>query len=230
MNSLRTITLPRDQIAQFMPTPRAVKAFEALQQDTTAHFGVLTTGQFLTLDAEPDLGSERVFTPVAGELIGTDGGNNNPYTLGLASTAVTAAAYGDASHTIGLTVDAKGRLTAVSAYALNTDNIAEGTNLYYTDARARSALSGASGISYNSGTGAITAASAGTYGAPTGTLSRTTFASYTAGTTLTFSVIYVQAELTALATRLASVEAALQTVSRTLAALVTDMRANSNLS
>lgn len=43
-------------------------------------------------------------------------------------------------------------------YALDadTDDVAEGTsNLYYTDARARGALSGGTGISYTSGTGAI---------------------------------------------------------------------------
>ena len=38
---------------------------------------------------------------------------------------------------------------------LTTTDIAEGTNLYYTDARARAALSAGSGISYNSTTGAI---------------------------------------------------------------------------
>lgn len=38
----------------------------------------------------------------------------------------------------------------------DTDDVAEGTsNLYYTDARARGALSGGTGISYTSGTGAI---------------------------------------------------------------------------
>ena len=39
----------------------------------------------------------------------------------------------------------------------NTGDLSEGTNQYYTDARARSAISASSGIDYNSGTGAITA-------------------------------------------------------------------------
>ena len=42
------------------------------------------------------------------------------------------------------------------AVVLTTSNIAEGTNLYYTDARARGALSAGTGISYNSTTGVIT--------------------------------------------------------------------------
>jgi hypothetical protein len=39
---------------------------------------------------------------------------------------------------------------------LTTTNVAEGTNLYYTDARARGAVSAGTGISYNSTTGVIT--------------------------------------------------------------------------
>jgi hypothetical protein len=42
---------------------------------------------------------------------------------------------------------------------LTTTNVAEGTNLYYTDARARASVSAGTGISYNSTTGVITNAS-----------------------------------------------------------------------
>jgi hypothetical protein len=42
------------------------------------------------------------------------------------------------------------------AVVLTTTNIAEGTNLYYTDARARASVSAGTGISYDSGTGVIT--------------------------------------------------------------------------
>ena len=42
------------------------------------------------------------------------------------------------------------------AVSLTTSNISEGSNLYYTDARVRSALSAGTGISYNSSTGIIT--------------------------------------------------------------------------
>lgn len=57
---------------------------------------------------------------------------------------------------------------------------------------------------------------------PTGTLQRGGFAAYTAGAGLTFSATYVQSELTALATRLAAIESALQDISRSGAALITD--------
>lgn len=42
------------------------------------------------------------------------------------------------------------------AVSLTTSNISEGTNLYYTDTRARNAVSAGTGISYNSSTGVIT--------------------------------------------------------------------------
>ncbi|MDC1040198.1 hypothetical protein OAQ62_00230 [bacterium] len=55
-------------------------------------------------------------------------------------------AYDDADNTLDFTVSLAGFTTA---------NLSENTNLYYTDSRARNALSGGTGISYNSSTGAI---------------------------------------------------------------------------
>lgn len=68
--------------------------------------------------------------------------------------------------------DGPGGNITVSLAALDTDDIPEGvTNLYYTDARARSSLSAGTGVNYNSGTGAIaladTAATPGAYGSST---------------------------------------------------------------
>jgi hypothetical protein len=44
----------------------------------------------------------------------------------------------------------------VGTVVLTTTNIAEGTNLYYTDVRSRAAISAGTGISYNSTTGVVT--------------------------------------------------------------------------
>lgn len=60
------------------------------------------------------------------------------------------------------------------------------------------------------------------WAADTGTAKRTANATYGAGATLTFSATYVQAELTALATRLAAVETALQNATQTIKALKDD--------
>ena len=65
----------------------------------------------------------------------------------LAATGIGAGTY------TKITVDTKGRAT-VGAQATTSD-ISEGSNLYYTDSRARAAHSAGTGISYNSGTGAI---------------------------------------------------------------------------
>lgn len=51
---------------------------------------------------------------------------------------------------------------SLSDMAGSTTNITEGTNLYYTDARARAAVSAGTGITYSSSTGVITADAAST--------------------------------------------------------------------
>jgi hypothetical protein len=57
-------------------------------------------------------------------------------------------------------VDNTDAVTSVNGFTgtvvLTTTNVAEGTNLYYTDARARASVSAGTGISYNSTTGVIT--------------------------------------------------------------------------
>lgn len=123
---------------------------QQLQQNTSG----LTDAMVLTADDEQQsFPSSLQLTPATGELERLL--TTTEYTLGLADTAVTAAAYGSASKTVSFTVDAKGRLTAAAEYQLNTSNITEGSNLFFTDARARAALSGGSGINYNSATGVI---------------------------------------------------------------------------
>ena len=62
--------------------------------------------------------------------------------------------------TVWQKIDNTDAVTSVNGYTgtvvLTTTNVAEGTNLYYTDARSRGALSAGTGISYNSTTGVIT--------------------------------------------------------------------------
>lgn len=156
MNPLQTGALTRQQIGDFIQSPRGVRAFEAAQADIKNQYDAISGAAFLTLTDEPTLGAERVFTPEAGELVGTDAGANGTYTLSLADTGIVAGSYGDASNLVTITVDTKGRATALQSYVLNSDNVTEGSaNLFFTNARARAALSGGTGISYNSGTGAI---------------------------------------------------------------------------
>lgn len=127
---------------------------------TGSDTGPFESAQFLTLSATADLGAERIFSPVAGDLVGVDSGSGSTYALGLAETAVTLGTYGSNAKTVAFTVDAKGRLTSASEFALVTTNIAEGANLYFTNARARAAVSGSTTVTYNGGTGVFSLTSA----------------------------------------------------------------------
>ena len=70
---------------------------------------------------------------------------------------ITAISYNTSTGDITLTQQDLGTLsTTITLQPFTTTNLAEGTNLYYTDARARLALSAGTGISYNNLTGVIT--------------------------------------------------------------------------
>lgn len=83
--------------------------------------------------------------------------------FGITSTNITnwntaynrsATSLGFSGTTLTLTKQDGSSLTATISFT--TSNISEGSNLYYTDSRARLAVSGGTGISYNSSTGVIT--------------------------------------------------------------------------
>jgi hypothetical protein len=155
MDELKTKPLPRADIGAFIGSPRGVRAFENLQGDATSIYDAVSNAPFLTLSMQNSLGSERVFTPSSAFAV-NDGGASGDYTIDLADTGVVAGGFGAATKTIKVTVDAKGRVSAIETYDLNTDNVTEGTtNLFFTNARARGALSSGAGIAYDSSTGAI---------------------------------------------------------------------------
>lgn len=118
MTDTRTRGLTRQQIAAFMPDPRGVLAFEAVQEDVQSQFAQIATCSFVTLGPEPVLSSERILALSNGELIGTDGGANGLFTVSLAPTGITPAIYGDGSHIPIIQVDAKGRVIGISTSPL----------------------------------------------------------------------------------------------------------------
>lgn len=155
MDPLKTNALPRVDIADFIKSDRGVRSYEDLQGDTVNVYEAINTGSFLTITGSPSLGSERTLTLTA-DLTAVDGGPNALYTLGLSNTTVVPGTYGGVPKLLTITVDAKGRLTSAAETVFNTDDVPEGAvHLYYTNARARAALSGGVGISYDSVTGAI---------------------------------------------------------------------------
>ena len=207
--------MPRDVISEFISSPRGVRAFEGMQTETVGTSDSLANASFLTLTSEPVLGTERVFTPDAASFDISDGGANATYSISLKTISVTPGSYGAADKVPSITVDAKGRITSASETTITTTAIgAVPTSRTIT---AGTGLTGGGDLSANR---SLAVVSAGTYGLPTGTLARAIFATYTAPV---ISAAPTQAEVQAIAD-------ALQVVSRTLAALITDMKANGNLS
>ena len=72
----------------------------------------------------------------------------------------------------------------IGAVVLSTTDIAEGTNLYYTDTRARNAISGGTGIGYDSLTGIITNTSPSSGGTVTGTGTTNTLSKFTSASAI----------------------------------------------
>lgn len=102
--------------------------------------------------------------------------------VALAPTGIGAATVGSSSSIPIITHDNFGRITAASSAALNSTNIAEGTNLFFTDARARSAISVAgTGLSYVPGTGVISS-NATTANTPSTLVARDGAGGFSAGT------------------------------------------------
>lgn len=152
--------LNRKLLGEFLKNPETIKAFENLSinsADLAEVISGIQSAAVLVLSLSDLFENERVIA-TDGEVQLTDGGPGGNLTFGLSDTGVTAATYGSASQTVQFAVNAKGRITLAQSHALASDNVTEGvTNLYFTNTRARSALSGGAGISYNSATGVIAA-------------------------------------------------------------------------
>jgi hypothetical protein len=101
--------------------------------------------------------------------------------------SITAFAYNTSTGALTLTQQDAGTLTAtVTLQPFSTTNLIEGTNLYYTDTRARLALSAGTGISYDSATGVITNSSLSSGGTVTSVAALTLG---TTGTDLSSTVV-----------------------------------------
>lgn len=162
--------LTRDLLSEFIPNPRTIRAFENIDLNNQSLIETVTDIQespLIGLTLSPVMSNDRFLNPGA-DVTFSDGGAKGPLTFGLTDTGISPATYGSATQIAQIAVDAKGRLTLASNITLVSDNVVEGTvNLYFTDARARAALSGGTGITYTSGTGVIaiadTAVTPGSY-------------------------------------------------------------------
>ena len=175
-----TEPLTRNDIAEFIRSPRAIRSYESMQTDVTVTLpeaieqivdltNQLLAAPYIAWQADATLENERVINAGDGIAVGV---GLSLVSISLTTTAVTPGNYGSATTIPTFTVDANGRLTSAGNSPLNSDNVTEGSvNLFYTTARARGALAGGTGISYSSGTGVIaladTPVTPGSYGSAT---------------------------------------------------------------
>ena len=105
-------------------------------------------------------------------------GTNLYFTSARARSAISVTGSGSYNSSTGV-ITISGGVTSVNtqtgAVTLTTTNINEGTNLYFSNARVRSALVAGTGINYNSGTGSISVIN-GVYTTDTGTVTNTMLA------------------------------------------------------
>lgn len=158
MVDTRQTGLTRQMLGKFLSDPQTIKAFENLAANTDDLAIVLSAIQqasVLVLSPADTFENERLLE-FDGNIIGTDGGAGGSLTLGLSATGVDAGSYGSQAQVIQISVSEEGRVNLAQAFDLNTDNIIEGAaNLFYTDSRARAALSEGVGIDYDALTGVI---------------------------------------------------------------------------
>jgi hypothetical protein len=153
-----TFKLNRDDLAKFIKDPRTIRAFESLDLNTdelVVSVNNILSSPLVGVSLSDGFTSDRALSG-SSDILLTDGGAKGNLTISLTPTGVAPGTYGSPAHTIAFAVDSKGRITLAAQYALNTDNITEGaTNLFFTTARARLAISDGTGISYNDVTGVV---------------------------------------------------------------------------
>lgn len=173
MAEMRSVNLNRDEIAAFAKAPKTIRSIESLnanQDELVANVNAILGAPLLGVSTTGAFTSDRALVG-SSDILLSDGGAKGNAALSLTPSGVSAATYGSAAQTVAFAVDSKGRITLAAAYALNTSNITEGSNLYFTTARARQSISEGTGIDYDDGTGVVsledTAVTPDTYGSAT---------------------------------------------------------------
>lgn len=137
----RPFNLTRADLGTFLTTPKTVDAFENLNLNNQTIIETITGIQgasILTLGLSDSLNADRRLINGA-DITFSDGGPKGNVSPSLTATGVSPSTYGSAAQFVGLAIDAKGRITLAAQYAAITSNIAEGSNLYFTAQRARTA-------------------------------------------------------------------------------------------
>lgn len=152
----RSTGFNRDDLAKLSGiSKRTISAFENLdfnQTNVMAVVGAIQIAPIISVSLSDAFANDRVLVGSSDIQI-TDGGPKGNLTVGLTPSGVSAATYGGPAFFTSFAVSSRGRITLAAQYAASTTNVAEGTNFYFTNARARSAVSGSATVTYNTGTG-----------------------------------------------------------------------------
>lgn len=173
-----TPNFQRTDLEKIGLNPRARQTLETLPlnqdavvaaiDETRDELNQVETGAFVVWQPTTDkLTATRVIADSDNVTLAADG---SEVTADLTDTGVAAGDYGEPTKLVVLAIDAKGRVTAASEVALESGNVTETTKLFFTDARARAAISDGSHIDYNSVNGVIAfdgTGISGTFASPT---------------------------------------------------------------
>lgn len=156
MMDARPIDLTRADLAEFIKSPRTVRAFENINVNNDILVQSVTEIQdapVIGVELSPAFNHDRSLAG-SSDIHLTDGGPKSSVGIELTTTGVSAATYGSATQMVGFAVDSKGRITLAAQYILNSNNVTEGSeNLFFTTSRARAAVSGSPTITYDIATG-----------------------------------------------------------------------------
>jgi hypothetical protein len=148
--------VPRNELTAIFKTPRALQAYENLTLDVVENIPATVNGivdaPILTFGPTDALDGAKSIEGSANIDIAEGAGS---VVIDLTLTGVAFGIYGSPTRIPIIIVDSYGRITMVSDSAILSGNVVETANLFFTDARARAALSADKGISYNSGSGVI---------------------------------------------------------------------------
>lgn len=130
--------------------------YQPLSSDLTSISGLAGTSGFLkktgagswTLDTATYLTGNQSIS-ISGD---ASGSGTTAISLTLATVNSNVGTFGSSTTIPVITVNGKGLVTGVTTQTLSTSNVAEGTNLYFTNSRAQSAINvSGTGLSYSGG-------------------------------------------------------------------------------
>ena len=188
------------QISQ-LPTASALTGFELVPIVQNGVTSQTTTGAisptsgasltFLTLTNQPTLTSSRNLVVSTG-LLGVDGGPQNPYTISLANTGVTAGTYTFPT----IVVNAQGQITSVSSNPTEISTISFGSTGLTPNTPTSGAITVAGTLNVSNGGTGITSLTAGyiPYGNGTSALASNSGFTFT-GTSLTAPTLVVNSTI-----------------------------------